>query len=339
MKVFLCFIFLLLTPKLFCERLVIFNWTEYLPSEVIQDFEKETGIEVKLSSYESNEAMYTKLKILRSKGYDLVIPSTYFVEKMIKEGMLQKLDHEQLPNKRHLLSRLTGLPFDVKNDFSIPYLWGTTVLSYNSEKIKEAPDSWKVLWKSDYKNQVLVLEDMRETFSVALKSLGYSSNSTSPAEIRKAYEKLLKLKENVRLFSSEAPKQAFINQEVTLGMTMSGDLKVIQEENPKIEAIYPKEGFTIWLDSMVIPKGASNPQAAHRFINYVLRSEVSLKIALELGYSTVNKESLNLEAAVEMKDNPLMNPSEEVLQRGEFLKDVGRSLLVYEDLWQRLKVE
>ena len=331
--IFLSLLFVVNTET---RQLNLFNWSDYLPESVIEEFSDETGIDVQVSSYESNEAMYTKLKILNSGGYDLAFPSTYFVSRMIKEQMLQKLDLKKLPNSKFINQRLQSLAHDPKNEYSIPYLFGFTILAYNS-KVHNEPKSWQYFWSLRKGRPLLLLDDMRESFAVALKSLGYSSNTTKPKEINLAYEQLKKLKPRVRLFTSETPKSSFVDEEVSLGMIYNGDLYSVQKANPNVKFSYPSEGFTLWLDSMVIPRKAENVSEAHQFIDFICSPKVAAKISESLGYSSPNVGALKY-IPQKLRDSPLLNPSEEFIKKGELLMDIGRSSFIYEDLWQRLKV-
>ena len=236
----LLLLLLLLSVELSASELYLFNWTDYLPQSIIEEFEEETGITVHLSAFESNEAMYTKLKILNSGRYDLAVPSTYFVSRMIKENMLQKIQLNLLKNLHYIDPRLQSRAHDPGNQYSVPYLFGFTILAHHGHKFPDAV-GWKALWKVQAGRPILMLDDMRESFAVALKSLGYSSNSTDPAQIKKAYEALLRLKPRVRLFTSEAPKQSFISEEVGLGMIYSGDLHTVLQENKNIKFTFSKK--------------------------------------------------------------------------------------------------
>ena len=290
------FMSLLLGFSLFANEKVVYvyNWSEYMPDSVLKDFTKETGIKVKYSTYDSNEAMYAKIKTSGNSGYDIIVPSTYFVNKMSKEGLLAKIDKSKLSNYKNLDEKLLNKPFDPNNDYSIPYLWGSTGISYNASLVKEVPTAWKDLWNNRYANNILLNDDMREVFGMALKVLGYSANSTNPKEIEAAYVKLKELLPNVKMFYSESQKQVYLNEEVQIGMNFNGEGFMANEENNQIKYIYPKEGALVWIDSLVIPKGAKNIQNAHTFINYLLNTEVSKSISEEIGYATPNKATIKL---------------------------------------------
>ena len=334
----LIFIVFSLVMSLFANEkiLYVYNWSEYMPESVLKDFTKETGIKVKYSTYDSNEAMYAKVKTAGNSGYDIIVPSTYFVNKMSKEGLLEKIDKSKLSNYKNLDPKLLSKSFDPNNDYSIPYLWGTTGISYNSSLIKENINSWKNLWNNEYKNSILLNDDMREVFGMALKILGYSANSTNPKEIEEAYNKLKELLPNVKMFYSESQKQVYLNEEVKLGMNFNGEGFMANEENENIKYIYPKEGALVWVDSLVIPKGAKNLENAHKFINFLLKPEVAKVISEEIGYATPNAKTLEL-LDEKTKNNRIIYPNEEDLKNSEFQMDVDEVLPVYEKYWEMLK--
>lgn len=316
--------------------LYVYNWSEYMPDSVLKNFTKETGIKVKYSTYDSNEAMYAKVKTIGTSSYDIIVPSTYFVNKMSRENLLVKLDKSKLPNYKNLDTKLLSKPFDPNNDYSIPYLWGSTGISYNANLVKEPIDSWKNLWNSEYKKSILLNDDMREVFGMALKVLGYSSNSTNPKEIEEAYLKLKELLPNVKMFYSESQKQVYLNEEVKLGMNFNGEGFMANEENEAIKYIYPKEGVLLWIDSLVIPKGAKNIDNAHIFINYLLKAEVSKIISEEIGYPSPNAKTLEL-LDEKTRNNRTIYPNEDDLLNSEFQIDVGEVLPTYEKYWEKLK--
>lgn len=316
--------------------LYVYNWSEYMPDSVLKNFTKETGIKVKYSTYDSNEAMYAKVKTIGTSSYDIIVPSTYFVNKMSRENLLVKLDKSKLPNYKNLDTKLLSKPFDPNNDYSIPYLWGSTGISYNANLVKEPIDSWKNLWNSEYKKSILLNDDMREVFGMALKVLGYSSNSTNPKEIEEAYLKLKELLPNVKMFYSESQKQVYLNEEVKLGMNFNGEGFMANEENEAIKYIYPKEGALLWIDSLVIPKGAKNIDNAHIFINYLLKPEVSKIISEEIGYPSPNVKTLEL-LDEKTRNNRTIYPNEDDLLNSEFQIDVGEVLPTYEKYWEKLK--
>lgn len=319
-------------------QLYIYNWTEYMPEEVLNRFTKETGIKVVYSTYDSNEAMYAKLKLTGEQGYDIAVPSTYYVNKMRQENLLQKIDKSKLTNFKNLDKKLLDGSYDPDNEYSVPYLWGTTGLAVNAAEIDPSQViSWADLWKPEYKGQVLLTNDLREVFHLGLAVQGYSGNTTDENEIKAAYEKLRSLIPNVRLFDSESPKQAYLSGEANIGMIWSGEAFMANQENPDIQYIYPKDGVIIWVDSLVIPTNARNPEAAHKFIDFLLRPEIAKIIAEEIGYSTPNQKAVEL-LDEEVRNNRIAYPTEEDLKKSEFQNDVGSAITIYEQYWERLKV-
>jgi spermidine/putrescine transport system substrate-binding protein len=318
-------------------ELYVFNWSEYMPDRVLQAFQKETGIKVIYATYDSNEAMYAKVKLLKGKGYDLVFPSTYYVDRMRQEGLLQTIKRELVPNFKHLDPQLLDKPYDRQNAYSVPYLWGSSAIGLNTAFVKpETIRSWNDLWRPEFKGKLLLTDDMREVLGLGLIALGYSGNSTDPAQLEAAYEKLRTLMPSVRVFASDSPKQPFLNKEVHIGMIWNGEVYMANQENPNIAYVYPQEGPILWMDSMVIPKSAVNVEAAHRFIDYLLRPEVAKILCEEIGYATPNLAAQQLLDA-KLRQNPTVFPEAAVVAKGEFQVDVGPAVLTYQKYWERLK--
>ena len=319
------------------DTLVIYNWSEYLPKQVIAQFTKETGIKIQYSTYDSNEAMYAKVKTVQGKGYDLLVPSTYYVDRLRREGLLQKIDKSRLSNFGNLDPRLLNQPYDPNNEYSIPYLWGTAGIAINVKAVDPRKiTAWADLWDPAYKNKLLLLNDVRDVFAMGLKVLGYSINSTAENEIRAAYEKLTQLLPNVRVFNSESPKALYLAGEVPLGMDWNGSIYVANKENSNIQYIYPKEGAAKSMDSLVVPIGAQHVEAAHQFINFILRPEIARIITEEIGYTSPNLAAIKL-LPEKIRNNRIAYPTEEDLKNSEFETDVGEALPIYEKYWQRLK--
>jgi spermidine/putrescine transport system substrate-binding protein len=317
--------------------LYVYNWSEYMPQSVLESFEKETGIDVKYSTYDSNEAMYAKIKTDQTSSYDIIVPSTYFVNKMAREGLLAKIDKSKLSNFKNLDEKLLYKPFDPKNDYSIPYTWGSTGISYNAAILgKGAISKWDDLWSLKYKNSLLLTDDLREVFGMTLKTLGYSANDQNEAHIKQAYEKLKLLMPNVKVYNSESPKDVYLSEEVVAGMNFNGENYMANEENPDLTYVYPKEGILLWIDSLVIPKNAKNIENAHLFINYLLRPEVAKLVSEDVGYATPNLKAKELMDDV-VKNNRIVYPNEQDLLNSEFQVDLGDALPIYEKYWEKLK--
>jgi spermidine/putrescine transport system substrate-binding protein len=314
-----------------------FNWSDYLPEELLERFTAETGIRVRYSTYDGNEAMYAKIKLLRGKGYDLAMPSTYYVDKMRKEGLLHPLDRARLPGFKNLDPRLLDQSFDPGNAYSVPYLWGSTGLAVNVGKIDPAKlRTWADLWRPEFRRGLLLPNDMREVFFVALKTLGHSGNSIDPAELKQAYEKLRQLLPNVRLFNSDSAHLLYVTGEVDAGVIWNGNAYRAHQEDSKLRYVYPKEGAMLWMDNLVIPAGAENVAEAHRLIDFLLRPEIAKIIAEKLTYASPNVEAVKL-LPKELREDPIIYPPEEELRKGEYSMDIGSAVTLYAEYWEKLK--
>ena len=314
----------------------VYNWTEYMPRDVLKMFEKETGIKVVYATYDSNELMYSKVKLQSGSGYDVIVPSTYYVSKMSKEDLLLELDHTKLTNMKNMTPSLMNQGYDPSNRYSLPYMWGMSILAYNDKYVTNA-ESWEDLWRPEYKGYVLLNNDVREVFQMTLTTLGYNGNSSDEKELAAAYEKLTHLMPSVRVFNSDSPKQPFINEEVRIGLLWSGETYRARLANKNIQYVFPKEGAILWADCLSIPKGAKNVDNAHKFIDFLMRPDIALMIAEDVGYSTPNLTAITELMSEEMKNDPLINPSPENLRNAQFQHDIGDAVLIYDKYWEMLR--
>ncbi|MGF1768428.1 extracellular solute-binding protein [Enterovibrio makurazakiensis] len=328
-----CAVAMFTTPaKAENDQLIFANWGPYLSTELLEQFTRETGIKVIYSTYESNETLYAKMKT-HPEGYDLVVPSTYFVAKMRDEDMLQKLDLSKLNNFNELDKNYLDKPFDPNNDYSIPHVIAMTGLAVNTDMYN--PDdfkSWADLWNPELEGQIMLMDDTREVFHIALRKLGYSGNSTDPKQIDEAYEELKKLMPNVLVFNSDNPANPYMSGEVGLGMLWNGSAAAAQREGLPIELVWPEEGGIFWVDSLSIPKNAKNVEAAHKMIDFLLRPEIAAKISADTGYLTAVEKSNSA-----YKDNPTLFPPQEDIDQGEWQDAVGELTEKYENYFLRLK--
>ncbi len=325
-----------LRPK--SGMLNVYNWSNYIPSTVLFKFEKETGILVNYSEYDSNEILYAKLKTNPKSGYDVIVPSSYFVQRMAKQDMLQPLDLKKLPNVKYLNPLLMHQSFDPKNQYSLPFTWGTTGIMvndryYDPKTIKD----WKNFWDPQFVNQLLLLNDARGVFSIALKALGYSINETHPKRIHEAYLKLRKLLPNVKLFNTNATISIYTDEDARIGMVWSGDAYSAVRENPHLHYILPKSGTDVWIDCFAIPKDAPHLDSAYQFINFLMRPEIAAEIVRAQGYSSSNRAGMQL-LPPEIRNNPIINPKPSDIRGRESLNDVGPAKALYEHYWQLLKI-
>jgi len=321
--------------RLLSKKLNVYNWSDYIAENTISDFEKEFGVKVNYDTYEDNESLLAKL-LSGATGYDVVVPTSYMVDIMVKQKMLAPLNHENIPNLKLVAQQLLNTPFDPENRYSVPYQWGTTGFGYNSKKVTGKVDSWDVLWNPAYKGKITMLDEVRACMAAALKKLGYSLNTVSVKELMEAKELLLAQKSLLKAYILAPVKSLLISGEVWLCELYSGDVFIAKGENEDIEYCIPKEGCEIWTDNLVIPKTAPHKYTAEVWLNYTLRPEISADISntvhyaspVEAAKSFINKKDLT---------NPGIYPPSETLNRLEFVKDVGEATRIYDKIWIELK--
>jgi len=311
----------------------LFNWSEYLPSKVIKDFEKETGIKVNYGTYSSNEEMFAKLSTGKGQ-YDLAVASLYYVDVLIKEGFVEEIGKENIPNIKNIGAEFLGTHADPEDKYSIPYLWGEELIVINTDLVDKEVTSFEDLLDPVFKNSLVVLDDPRSMIGSALVVLGYSPNSTDEREIEEAGEWLKKLKPNIKVYDNDNAKGLLISGEVKGGFVFGAEASLAIRENKAIKKIYPKEYLSLWQDNFVIPKGAAHKENAIKFIDYVLRPEVSKEIVMEYPYLNPNVEALKLLPEDVRKE--LEVPAQE-LKRGVHAIDVGEATLIYDRVWSQLK--
>lgn len=318
-------------------QVVVYNWSEYIPQSVLDDFTKETGIKVVYSTFESNEAMYAKVKLLRGRSYDVVVPSSYFVDLLRRDKLLREIDHSKLPNMSHLDPKLLNQEYDPSNRYSIPYMWGAVGIAYNTKYIPAGSvTKWADLLKPEFKGKIILTDDLRDGMGLALRAQGYSINTKDPKALKDAFDFLAKLKPSVRIFDVTAIKQSLISEEVWVGPIWNGDYLVAKDENPSLTYVFPQEGAMLWVDGFVIPVGAANVDNAYTFINYMLRPDVAVRCVEEYKYSSPNLDAIKL-LPEELRNNPILVPGETELKNSEFTNVVGDALTEYEKYWEQVK--
>ena len=265
---------------------------EYLGENVISDFEKQFGVRVIVENFDSNEMMYTKL--MAGDRYDVVIPSDYMIERLMKEDYLQKLDKSLIPNMENMDDAVRGMSYDPDNDWSIPYFWGSVGLVYNHENVDPAiieREGWEILRNTDYAGHIYIYDSERDSFMMAFKALGYSMNTDDPDEINTAYEWLLQMNNTMSpVYVTDEVIDGMMNGYKDIAVVYSGDATVILDENEDMSFYMPSQGTNIWCDAMVIPKNAENPKLAHEFINYMLTYEAAFDNTETVGYTSPNAE-------------------------------------------------
>ncbi|MEB6550433.1 ABC transporter substrate-binding protein [Heyndrickxia sporothermodurans] len=320
------------------NTLTVYNWGDYIEPKLIKKFEKETGIKVIYQTFDSNEAMMTKIE-QGGTTFDVVVPSEYAIEKMKEEKLLIPIDHSKLPNLKYINPRFLDLPFDEKNKYSIPYFWGTVGIVYNPSLLNgKKITSWNDLWDKDLRNSILLADGAREVMGMGLNSLHYSLNDTNEAHLQEAKRKLDKLTPNVKAIVGDEIKLLLANEEAAVGVVWSGDASEIIDENEKLDYVVPKEGSNLWFDNMVIPKTAKNIDGAHKFINFMLDPKNAAANADYVGYSTPNEKALSY-LDKEVSGDKRFYPDLDKAEGLEVYENLGKRMLAhYNELFLEFKM-
>ncbi|OJG92615.1 spermidine/putrescine ABC transporter spermidine/putrescine-binding protein [Enterococcus silesiacus] len=320
------------------DTLTIYNWGDYIDPDLLRKFEKESGYKVNYETFDSNEAMFTKIQ-QGGTAYDITIPSEYMIQKMMKEKMLLPIDHSKLKGLENIDERFLNLDFDPQNKYSIPYFWGTLGIIYNDKFVDEGQiQHWDDLWKPALKDNVMLIDGAREVLGLSLNSLGYSLNSKNNQELRKATDKLNKLTTNVKAIVADEIKMYMINEESAAAVTFSGEASEMLDGNEHLHYVIPSEGSNLWFDNIVIPKTAKNIKGSYEFINFMLRPENAAQNAEYIGYSTPNKAAKKL-LPKEISSDKQFYPSDEVIKHLEVYEDLGAKYLgIYNDLFLEFKM-
>lgn len=324
------------------QTLHVYNWGEYTGENIISGFEELTGAKVIMDNFDSNEQMY--IKVANGDAYDVLVPSDYMIQRMMQEDMLQKLEPE---TRKECLSELVeaikGLPYDPKNEYSIPYFWGTVGIVYDKTKVSEEDlekDGWDIFLDQKFKGDIYLYDSERDSFMMALKALGYSMNTTSQDELNAAYNWLIQC---VQTMDPEIVTDEIIDNMAqarkALGLIYSGDAAYVMSENENMGFYMPKSGTNLWSDAMVIPKNAKNPKLANEFIRYITSYDAAMDNSSYVGYTSPNKE-VTEELGGEGGDYDGINAytprsgydKDEVFQYDEATRKI------IADLWSRVKV-
>ncbi len=318
-------------------KLNIYIWSAYLPKEVLDEFTAKTGIKVNFDTYDSNEALLEKLQS-GVADYDLVVPSDYMVRILVAEKLIQPLDHAKLPNIANLDPRFLDKKFDPKNAYSLPYFWGTTGFGYNKAKLGVL-DSWQALFDPKHKGRILMLDDMREVFGAALKSMGKSLNETDPAVLKQAANLLKKQKKLVATYNSGDFANILAAGDVDIAHGYNGQLaEVVAKEPEKLAYVVPKEGATLWMDNVCIPGKARNVENAYTFLNFIMQPEVNAEIVNGVSYASANVPAKKF-IHPEILNDASIYPSDEVIGRCEFIEDIGDTTTVLDQYWTEIKAQ
>jgi len=313
----------------------VLNWGDYIAPELLDQFREETGIEVKYTTMTSNEEMLVKLAS-PDCIYDVCFPSDYIIEKLVSQNLLHALDKANIPNLSNVDARFLNLSFDPDNTYSVPYMWGTVGILYNTTMVSGTVDSWNILWDEQYAGKILMYDSMRDTIGITLCKLGYDINTRSEAEVREAEAALIEQKPLVRAYLTDDIKMEMINGNAALAVVYSGDALACIQENPDLAYAVPKEGSNVWFDNMIIPGTSKHTAEAEQFINFLCGAEVAKVNTEYICFSTPNAAALAL-LGPEFTDDPTYNPPQDVLDRCSIFHDLGDFVAVFSDAWTRVK--
>lgn len=318
--------------------LTVFNWFDYIDPDVIDMFEAQTGATIQYVNFTTVEEMYAKIEA-GAAVYDVVFPSDYMIERMIAADMLAPLNFENIPNADGIMDWMKTADYDPTFTYSVPYLWGTVGILYNTEMVSGEIDSWDVLFSDEYAQDVIMISSMRDTTAVALKQLGYSLNSRNPDELYAARDLLIQQKKDGIPcgYLLDESKDKMVGNEAAMAVVYSGDAYYAMDKNENLSYVVPKEGSNVWIDCMCIPKNSPNQACAEAFINFLCDPEIAA-MNFEYVYYPTPVQAV----ADDLKENDpdlyaVMIPSDEVISRCEFFHDVLDAMDLYEDVWMAVR--
>ena len=319
------------------DKLYIYTWAGYTDNALLDRFAEKTGIRVVADVFSSNEEMLARVQAGGARAYSIIYPSDYMVVQMTELGLLTPLDHSSLGGLDRLKKQFQNPVYDPGNRYSVPLSWGTTGLIYNTEQLKEAPEDWSYLWehKQELARRMTLASDVREVMGAALRMLGYSLNSTNQEQVKQAYEKLVELKPAIASFTTDAWRPQMLTGDLKVAMCYSSDANEVISDNDKLKYVVPKSGSSLWTDTLVIPKGSPNPEAAYKWINFLLQGDVAASLVERLSFSTPSEDAFSL-LTPELRENELLFPSEAVLKNCEGVAPVGKFMEVYDRYWTQL---
>jgi len=325
-------------PRLSPNKIFIYTWAYYTDDDLLDSFAEETGLEVVVKVFDSNEAMLTALEAGQGASYSIIYPSDYVVQRMIELDLLAELDHQRIPGLNDLFPEFEDPQYDPGNSHSVPFSWGTTGLVYNTKVLSPPPEDWDYLWTHQQKlaKKMTLLDDSREVIGAVLRMLGYSYNSTNPAEIKAAYEKLEALKPSLAAFTTDAWRDQILAGDLLVAMCYSSDAVEVINENPDLQYIVPLSGSSLWADTLVIPKAAPNPDAGYAWINFMLQSNVASQVSERLSFATPVRSAF-FELPAEIREDPALFPSQEVRSRCEGIQALDEATEeLFESYWEQL---
>ena len=319
------------------DTLYIYTWAGYTDQDLLDRFTQETGLKVVADVFDSNEAMLARIQAGGASAYSVIYPSDYMVQKMVDLDLLQELDHNLLLGLEDLFPTFQSPVYDPQNQYSVPISWGTTGLIYNSGKLSQMPQDWEYLWEQQEQisKRFTLVNDVREVMGATLRMLGYSYNTTSPEQIRQAYEKLLELQPAIASFTTDAWRPQVIVGDLLVAMCYSSDAAEVIPENEDLKYITPQSGSSLWTDTLVIPKSAPNPEGAYQWINFMLQPDIAAQIVERLSFATPSQLAFRKLPKTLQNDSTLF-PPESIIAKSEGIAPVGEASEVYDRYWTQL---
>jgi spermidine/putrescine transport system substrate-binding protein len=318
-------------------KLSVFCWSEYIPQSVIDQFSKETGIQVSVENYASNEEMLAKL-MAGGGEYDIIQPSEYVVEALIAQKLLHPIDKTKIPNLSNIAPQFLKMGFDPDNSFSVPFMAGTVGIVVNTELIKDDIKSFADVFKPENKGKIVVLDDAREITAWALLSQGLPINDVSDANLEKVKPVLANWLPMVKVFDSDSPKTALLNGDVAIGVVWGGEGAILLQSDPKFRWIIPAEGTHLFIDSLAIPKTAKNVDNAEAFMNFILRTDISKQISDAFPYTNPNLAARKILTEEQIR-NKASFPSDEEMAKMQVFRDIGTQGSKVDELVTSLKAQ
>lgn len=314
----------------------VLNYGENIADGIIEEFEDKYNVKVNYKTFDDMETMYIEVSSGKT-NWDAVLVSDYMADRMIQEGLLQKIDKDKIPNLEEMNESDMGQPYDPNNDYTVPYMNGTIGIIYNKDLVSDPVDSWNIMWNEKYKKQIFVLDAQRDAIGMALKKLGYSLNTTDEKELEEAKNALIEQKPLVLKYGADEVKDLMTSGEVAIAMIWSGEGLTLADENENLEYVIPKEGANYWLDSWAIPLNANDKETAEEFINFVSSKDNAYKIAEEIGYTTPNKLAME-EQPEEVRNNEGAYMPQNIMEKCEVYKYLPQEKLkLYENVWDAVK--
>ena len=324
------------------EVVNVFNWEDYIDESVLELFEQETGIHVNYMCFTQNEDMIVQVEA-NPGAFDLVFPSEYMVERLMNKGLLAEINYDNIPNFQYIADNLKNPSYDANNAHSVPYMWGTLGILYNTELVDDPVESWGILfeepYQEKYRNSVFMMDSLRDGLGLALRYLGYSMNSNNFVELNAAKDLLIAQKQSgvVKAYQMDEIKDKMVAGEGALAVMYSGDAQYSIDLNDKLAYAVPREGSNIWVDCMVIPQSAKNKENAEKLIDFLCRPDIAQMNCEYIWYSSPNTAAIEL-MGEEYTENSVMNPAEETVANCEYYHDLDASAqVIWNALWQEVK--